>query len=84
MIQIYFVGEKTSIFLIFFKIFFFFLKSNSFGQLGDGTNTAKSLPGAVNKSGDLNGKLFLKITAGSRHTCAITNDYLSYCWGLNK
>ncbi len=50
---------------------------NTFGQLGDGTDLPHTLP--VNVSGLTNG--VIAISAGYRHTCALTTDGDVKCWG---
>ena len=52
---------------------------NSYGQLGDGTNTNKSIPNIV--SSELNWK---SVYAGQSHTLAIKNDGTLWAWGLNN
>lgn len=52
---------------------------NAFGQLGDGTTTNSATPVAVSGGG-----LFFDLSAGSRHTCAISGLYVRYCWGDNS
>lgn len=53
---------------------------NESGQLGDGTKQAvmRWVPVAV--AGALT---FKQISAGDRHTCAVTTTGAGYCWGLN-
>ena len=53
---------------------------NSFGQLGDGTATERSAPVAV--QGLSSG--VASITAGRNHTCAVTTEGATRCWGLNS
>lgn len=59
------------------------------GQLGDGLDSASSIPVAVDTSGVLSGLIPKKVASGFSSTCAIagtgpdsTNDRL-YCWGEN-
>ena len=53
--------------------------SNVYGQLGDGANSSKTTPVAVNElhSG------VAAIGAGYVHTCALTTDGAVHCWGGN-
>ncbi|MFC5931631.1 hypothetical protein D6T64_05335 [Cryobacterium melibiosiphilum] len=51
---------------------------NTFGQLGDGTQTSQSTPGLVSGSYQ-----FTTISAGREHTCATTTDSVN-CWGNNR
>ena len=57
--------------------------SNSYGQLGNNSTTASSVPVAVNTSGVLSGKTIKSISAGYAHTCVIASDNQAYCWGSN-
>ena len=52
---------------------------NTWGQLGDGTNTARiqPTPAAV-------GYRFVAVSAGQGTTCALTSDGTAYCWGDNS
>jgi alpha-tubulin suppressor-like RCC1 family protein len=52
---------------------------NGDGQLGDGTNIDRSIPEPV----DAAGTLFYAITAGYKHTCALTTSAGVKCWGEN-
>jgi alpha-tubulin suppressor-like RCC1 family protein len=53
---------------------------NGSGQLGDGTFEFRRLkPFAVS-----GGHRFVLISAGDRHTCAITEENRAYCWGLGN
>jgi alpha-tubulin suppressor-like RCC1 family protein len=52
---------------------------NSFGQLGDGTYNDHLLPVTVADS-----LSFATVSAGARHTCAITTQGIAYCWGRNS
>jgi len=56
---------------------------NDNGQLGKGDASNISVPAAVLTTGALVGKSVTQITAGYRHTCAVTDDGGPYCWGLN-
>ena len=52
---------------------------NGWGALGGNTNVGQSYtPVAV--AGNLT---FRSITAGSDHACAVTMDFVAYCWGNN-
>jgi len=52
---------------------------NGWGALGGNTNVSQSYtPVAV--AGNLT---FRSITAGSDHACAVTMDFVAYCWGNN-
>jgi alpha-tubulin suppressor-like RCC1 family protein len=52
--------------------------SNTRGQLGDGTITARDGPVAVKTSAR-----FVRISAGVGHTCALTSAGAAWCWGAN-
>jgi len=52
---------------------------NTFGQLGNGTNTASSTPQLI----DVPGVTFTKIACGSGHVMALSSDGQLYAWGLN-
>ncbi|MSP61304.1 MAG: RCC1 repeat-containing protein [Myxococcales bacterium] len=52
--------------------------ANTFGQLGDGTTSSRSLPVAV--SGVTSASA---IGAGVFHTCAVLSDGSAHCWGRN-
>ena len=52
---------------------------NLAGQLGDGTNTDRSLPTQVGTV-----KTWAKISAGERHTVAIRADGTLWAWGFNQ
>src|SRR5262249_12806106 len=53
--------------------------SNDYGQLGDGTTTARRTP--VNVAGI--GAGVVALTAGNAHTCALFTSGDIYCWGAN-
>ncbi len=55
---------------------------NVFGQLGNNSTTASSVPVAVDTTGTLAGQTVTAITAGDRHTCAVAQGR-AYCWGQN-
>lgn len=52
---------------------------NTWGQLGDGTNTDTSI--AVDVVG-VSGAI--EITAGAHHTCAVLSTGTAKCWGYNS
>ena len=52
------------------------------GELGDGTNTYRNTPVAVDASGVLAGKTVTKIVPGTYSTCALASG-APYCWGGN-
>jgi alpha-tubulin suppressor-like RCC1 family protein len=51
---------------------------NGYGELGDGTNTARLTPVPSGLSGGV-----LGITAGGLHTCAWTSGGAVWCWGAD-
>src|SRR5439155_995582 len=51
---------------------------NAYGQLGDGSTTARSTPVPV--AGDLT---FALLSAGGLHTCGVTSGGAAHCWGNN-
>jgi len=54
--------------------------ANTYGQLGNGTFDAAAVPFPVLAPG----LRFRSVSAGGRHTCAISEDFEVYCWGLNS
>jgi alpha-tubulin suppressor-like RCC1 family protein len=56
----------------------------SSGQLGNADNSDSSVPVAVDTSGVLAGKIVTQISAGTKHTCALTNDSRVACWGAGN
>jgi alpha-tubulin suppressor-like RCC1 family protein len=54
---------------------------DTYGQLGNNSNTNSSVPVAVYTGGVLNGKTITKMATGGYHTCVIANDNKAYCWG---
>ncbi|HSQ28429.1 MAG TPA: hypothetical protein VLN49_01185 [Gemmatimonadaceae bacterium] len=52
--------------------------ANSKGQLGDGTSVDRAQPTLV-----VDAPAFVQISAGSSHTCAVSNSLGAYCWGEN-
>src|SRR5262245_9693806 len=53
--------------------------SNSFGQIGDGTNITRLVPTAVN----LGPGVFKAVAAGTNHSLALRNDGSVWAWGQN-
>lgn len=53
--------------------------SNSYGQLGIGGTTSKTVPTRVGT-----GVNWASVTGGRYHTCALTTSGTRYCWGLNS
>ena len=53
---------------------------NGSGQLGDGTNTLRPTPVAVQAPA---GVVLSGVVAGSLHTCALSTAGPAYCWGDN-
>ncbi|HEX8831324.1 MAG TPA: hypothetical protein VF705_09175, partial [Longimicrobium sp.] len=52
--------------------------SNFYGQLGDSTQTTRTVPAAVHQP---QGVRFDRIYAGTGRTCALTAAGAAYCWG---
>lgn len=51
---------------------------NTRGQLGNGSNTNSDVP--VAPAGNLK---FTQMSAGTEHTCGVTDTGAAYCWGSN-
>lgn len=51
---------------------------NQDGQLGDGTLTTRLTPTRVWQLDDP-----VQVSAGGRHSCAVTADHIAWCWGAN-
>lgn len=52
--------------------------NNFSGQVGDSTNTERTVPTAVG-----GGHTFRSVVPGGSHTCGITTTGSTYCWGFN-
>ncbi|MEO5912945.1 MAG: cadherin-like beta sandwich domain-containing protein [Luteolibacter sp.] len=57
---------------------------NTYGQLGDGTNTSSSVPVVVDTAGVLAGKTVIDVAAGAAHSLALCLDGTVVCWGRNQ
>lgn len=53
--------------------------ANTKGQLGDGTTLTRGVPKPVTGISEP----VSSISAGTEHTCAVTQSGKAYCWGLN-
>ncbi|MGH7217887.1 MAG: IPT/TIG domain-containing protein [Candidatus Microsaccharimonas sp.] len=58
--------------------------TNTRGQLGDSSTTARYAPVAVTTTGALGEKAIVAISAGSEHTVAVAEDGQMYAWGFNS
>ncbi len=56
---------------------------NAQGQLGDGSNSTRTLPVAVVTTGVLAGKTITQIAAGRDHCMVLTSDGKLFAWGRN-
>lgn len=52
--------------------------ANGLGQVGDGTNTDRTLPVVT-----LGGRAYTQIVTGLAHTCALDAGGVAYCWGAS-
>jgi alpha-tubulin suppressor-like RCC1 family protein len=55
--------------------------ANSYGQLGNGTFEDAAVPMAIAAAP---GVRFRGVSAGGRHTCALSETFEVYCWGSNS
>ncbi len=53
--------------------------ANPYGQLGDGTTTARRYPRAVGTATD-----WSAVSTGGSTTCGVRASGLAFCWGLNQ
>jgi len=56
---------------------------NTWGQLGNGTNTSSSSPVQVSDNGSFTNSDIAGVVAGREHTCAVNSTMKLFCWGLN-
>lgn len=56
---------------------------NNRGKIGDGTDTTRRAPVAVDSSGYLFGKVIVSISAGFEHSLAAASDGTAYAWGFD-
>jgi alpha-tubulin suppressor-like RCC1 family protein len=52
--------------------------ANTYGQLGDNSTTGHLLPTQVSSPG---GEKFLSLNLGGSHSCGLTDQKRTYCWG---
>lgn len=58
---------------------------NNYGQVADGTNTAKFVPtAALQQPGNLTSSNVVSIGAGANRSCAVISDGRTFCAGLNN
>lgn len=58
--------------------------NNWAGILGDGSDTRRPAPVAVDTSGVLSGKTIASIKMGAGLSCALDSNSVAYCWGYNS
>jgi alpha-tubulin suppressor-like RCC1 family protein len=56
---------------------------NSYGQLGDGTTTDRTVPVPVAQGAAPAGTRFVQVAAGANHSLALTAEGRVYAWGIN-
>jgi hypothetical protein len=56
--------------------------SDASGKLGNGGQTGTKATPSLVSMGEIGQGYFVHITAGDEHTCALTQDYRAFCWGL--
>jgi alpha-tubulin suppressor-like RCC1 family protein len=57
---------------------------NSYGQLGDGSKIDKSIPTPIDTKKLASEERFTALFPGIYHTCGITNQGNTFCWGKNN
>ncbi|HEY1085289.1 MAG TPA: hypothetical protein VGE34_01010 [Candidatus Saccharimonadales bacterium] len=57
--------------------------SNSYGQLGDSTNTTRNSPVSIVQGAMPTGAIVRQVSTNAAHTCAIASDNQAYCQGYN-
>ncbi|WP_151087102.1 RCC1 domain-containing protein [Hymenobacter baengnokdamensis] len=57
---------------------------NNFGQLGNGSTTSSSTPGAVSQGAMPTGTRLVQVAAGPSHMLALAADGTAYAWGSNS
>ncbi len=57
---------------------------NYWGELGNGTNKFKNIPGYVNDNGIWKNKKIVEVAAGFSHSLALSSDGKVYAWGSER
>jgi alpha-tubulin suppressor-like RCC1 family protein/DNA-binding SARP family transcriptional activator len=58
--------------------------SNELGELGDSSSTHRLIPVGVFGPSGRRALTFAMVSAGLHHTCGVTTEHTTYCWGSNN